>query len=224
MRKQLFLTIAIFSILAVLPVSIFAQNKGNANGFTAKHTTGGKVKIKKGKLSGVINLAKEISGCVFTSRQAVKFAPPDCAAFGAKAEFKIIDAVSKNGKHYLIIEAESPSGNSNCNACGRCGADGATSLIWVQLNAKLKLEQKKSVPISDCENDIYLTENKDINGVMMDGSGYRFVNDQLRIETKGRSNVETKDGNLFKEIIIWNYSRNSPEQGITAEKITFVED
>lgn len=203
---------------------VFAQDKGNPNGFTAKHTTSGNVTIKKGKVSGVINLAKEVSGCVYTSRQAVKFAPPDCASFGAKADFKIIDAVSKNGKHYLIIEAESPSGNSNCNACGRCGADGATSLIWVKLNAKLKLEKMKSVPISDCENDIYLTENKGINGVMMDGKGYRFINNKLRIETKGRSNVETKDRNLMDEIIIWNYSRNSAEKGFTIEKKTLVED
>lgn len=222
--KRNLLSIALFSILAILPINSFAQDKGNANGFTAKHTTSGNVTIKKGKLSVVIKLAKEVSGCVYTSRQAVKFAPPDCAAFGAKADFTIIDAVSKNGKHYLIIEAESPSGNSNCNACGRCGADGATSLIWVQLNAKLKLEKKKSIAISDCENDVYLTEDKDINGVMMDGKGYRFVNNQLRIETKGRSTVETKDGNLPDEIIIWNYSRSSAEKGWTIEKKTLVED
>ncbi len=214
-------------VLTLILVSfsfVFAQDKGNANGFTAKHTTSGNVTIKKGKVSGVINLARQVSGCVYTSRQAVKFAPPDCASFGAKADFKIIDAVSKNGKHYLIIESESPSGNSNCNACGRCGADGATSLIWVKLNARLKLEKKKSIPISDCEINTYLTENKEINDSLRDGKGYRFIDNKLRIETKGRSNVETKDRTLMDEIIIWNYSRNSAEKGFTIEKKTLVED
>lgn len=219
MKNFLLITLILFSFSFVI-----AQDKGNANGFTAKHTTSGNVTIKKGRLSGVINLAREVSGCVYTSRQAVKFAPTDCAAFGSKAFFKIIDAVSKNGAYYLIIEAEAPSGNSNCNACGRCGADGATSLIWVQLNSRMKLKKKKSIPISDCENDTYLTDNKDINQSPMEGKGYRFINNQLRIETKGRSNVETKDRTLMDEIIIWNYSRNSAEKGFTIEKKTLVED
>jgi hypothetical protein len=218
MKNFLLITLILFSFSFVI-----AQDKGNANGFTAKHTTSGNVTIKKGKLSGVINLARQVSGCVYTTRQAVKFAPPDCAAFGSKADFKIIDAVSKNGKNYLIIEAVAPSANSNCNACGRCGADDATSLIWVQLNARLKLEKKKSIPISDCEIDTYLSENKEINGDFFDGRGYRFINNKLRIEIKGRSDVEAKD-NMRNEIIIWNYSRNSAEKGFTIEKKTFVED
>jgi Holliday junction resolvase len=219
MKNFLLITLILFSFSFVI-----AQDKGNANGFTAKHTTSGNVTIKKGKVSGVINLAREVSGCVYTSRQAVKDAPTECASFGAKAVFKIIDAVSKNGKHYLIIETESPSGNSACNACGRCGADGATSLIWVKLNARLKVEEKKSIPISDCEINTYLTENKEINRSIMDGKGYRFIKNRLRIETKGRSDVETKDKNLMDEIIIWNYSRNSAEKGFTIEKKTLVED
>ncbi|MCU0238632.1 MAG: hypothetical protein MUC29_04250 [Pyrinomonadaceae bacterium] len=219
MKKFIVLTLILFSFQIA-----FAQDKGNTNGFTAKHTTNGNVTIKKGKSSSVINLAKEVLGCVYTSRQAVKNAPQDCASFGSKAEFKVVDAVSQNGKHYLIIEAESPTANSACNACGRCGADGATSLIWVKLNANLKLEKKKSIPISDCETSTYLSENKAINESIMDGKGYRFIKNQLRIETKGRSEKETKDGNLMDEIIIWNYSRNSAEKGFTIEKKTFVEN
>lgn len=59
---------------------------------------------------------------------------------------------------------------------------------------------------------------------MMDGKGYRFTKNKLRIETKGRSNVETKDRTLMGKIIIWNYSRNAAEKGFTIEKSTLVED
>jgi hypothetical protein len=58
----------------------------------------------------------------------------------------------------------------------------------------------------------------------MDGKGYRFIKNKLRIETKGRSNVETKEGTLMDEIIIWNYSRNAAEKGFTIEKQTLVEN
>lgn len=193
----------------------FAQEKGKANGFSLKHTTRGNVTVKKGSRTGVINLRSEVAGCVYTTREMIKFAPPDCSAFGSKAEFKVVDAITKNGKYYLIIEAESPSGNTACNACGRCGADGATSLIWVKLDAKLKLEAKKSILYADCNTNTYPSENDNI-----DGDDYKFVKNELRIETKGRD-YET-DGKY--RIILWKYSRNSPEKGFAIEKKTIVED
>lgn len=207
----------IYTIFVVILLSAFsfAQDKGKPNGFSLKHTTGGNVTVKKGALTKVINLRSEVVGCVYTTREMVKYAPQDCAAFGSKAEFKVIDAVTKNGKHYLIIEAEAPSGNTACNACGRCGADGATSLVWVKLDSQLKLEAKKGIPYSDCDTNTYPTENKKINGTT-----YKFVKNEFRIETKGRN--DNGDGKY--QIIIWKYSRNSPNKGFTVEKKTIIED
>lgn len=207
----------IYTIFAVilLSASSFAQDKGKPNGFSLKHTTRGNVTIKKGTLSKVVNLRSEVFGCVYTTREMVKYAPQDCSAFGSKAEFKVIDAVAKNGKYYLIIEAEAPSGNSACNACGRCGADGATSLIWVKLDSRLKLEAKKGIPYSDCNTNTYPTENSEFNG-----ESYKFIKNEFRFETKGRD--YESDGKY--QIILWKYSRQFPDKGFTIEKKTIVED
>ncbi len=204
-------------LLGILLVGFsFAQDNGKVNGFSIKHTTNGNVIVKKGKTSGKFNLSKEVEGCVFTTREMVKNAPEDCASFGTKADFKVIDAIEKSGNYYLLIEAESPSGNYGCNACGRCGADGATTLIWVKLNLRLKLQAKKFFVISACQTNSAPTESE-INK-SYDGKNYIFKNDVFRIEIKG--SAESKGE--YSETIIWKYSRKLPEKGLVIEKRTRV--
>jgi hypothetical protein len=105
-----------------------------------------KVSVSKGTLTRTIDVSEEVAGCGYVSGPVkASLRKRGCAA--PPANFKLIDSITQAGNTYLILLSEAMG---NCNVCGRCGATEAFSLVWLELDQRLKVLNKRSVAIQDC--------------------------------------------------------------------------
>lgn len=175
-----------------------------------------KVSLAKGGLRRTIDLSEEVVGCRYVpGPYKATLTKRGCAAY--PASFKLIDAITKSGKTYLVVLSEAAD---NCNVCGRCGASDALALIWLELDASLRLRNKRSVPIQDCMAFI------DLVGIEAavkepgdtDDFSLRFKNDILSVSFEKRifEDSDPKAGYQFSRL---EYNRKGPGQGfvVTAE-------
>jgi hypothetical protein len=164
----------------------------------------GRVRITNGKFQAVVDLEKDISGCFDlydpTDR---KFRVKDSAGI------TVIDIVSKDAKHYIVLLADA---ESNCNVQGHCGAARDYTLIWLKLDDHLKLEDKRAAVIEDCRSSIFVIEpdyprepDKDLELKLVDG--------KLNLKYGDISKDSADSSRLI-------YDRNAPEKSflITTEK------
>jgi hypothetical protein len=102
----------------------------------------GKVQLSRGALKSILDLSKDISGCIVVyDRGDPKAGKMDTTSFDK------IDEVVKGGKTYLLLSSEI---NSGCNVSGQCGAATDLTLVWLKLNSRLQVESKKAVVVQSC--------------------------------------------------------------------------
>lgn len=200
----------IFSFLFFLfltcgsPFSVAAQKislRGNK--------TGGIV-VTKGKTRATINLSADAAGCAYVPAGERKrdLDARECTA--PPASFKLIDAAVKNNQTFLVVLTEAMG---NCNVCGQCGASEAFALVWLRLDARLRVLQKKSVPLQVCRENISLVSpeiqinNPEDNETL----NLPFKGDVLIIELEKETYGEN-DMSVY-EFSRLEYNRKTPEKG-----------
>ena len=136
--------------IVVLSISISAQTSSKVK---IKNLYSGKIVIKSGKIRSTINLSKDISGCAYVSDSEKRVLEKNnCAVSPAK--IRLVDVTIKKNLIFLVVQSNAAG---SCNICdGQCGRDESTSLIWLKVDARLRLMEKKSIPIEDCSKKIYL--------------------------------------------------------------------
>lgn len=103
---------------------------------------GKKVRIALDPRKRMIDLSNEVLGCT----ELFDPAAPGRRIHDA-ARIGIVDWVHKGRRHYVVFWALA---NANCNVQGHCGAGENCTLLWLQLDAELRLEKKQAVVVQDC--------------------------------------------------------------------------
>lgn len=191
MRK---LHLAVFVTLLLLSPSVFAQSKTAK--LKATSLKKGKVQLTRGTVKSIIDLSKDVSGCITVYDRSDPKVKMDTT------NISLFDSVVKGGKTYVVLLAEI---NSGCNITGECGAATDTTLVWLKLNSALKVESKKAVVVQSCFwGDINLTEES--GDIKLNGG-------KLSIQTE--TNLYKKD--LEYSVSTITYDRASPEKGIVVK-------
>jgi|SRR5215470_4313353 len=121
---------------------------------------------------------------------------------------KVIDRVSKDGKRYLVLLAEA---QSNFNIRGYCNEGYDYTLIWLKLDADLKLEAKNAAVIVGCLSNIFVIDPEyDAKEELL----IKLVGGKVTLQYGDEFN---DDARTVSQLV---YDRKSPEQGFV---ITTVE-
>jgi hypothetical protein len=111
----------------------------------------GKITLVEGKKRATIDLSKNIFGCPYVSSSQKRILDQKgCTA--APATIKLVDAVVKDKLTFLVLQSVAAG---NCNVCGKCGSNETFTLIWLKLDTRLRVLDKKSVLVDDCAEKIY---------------------------------------------------------------------
>lgn len=192
-----------------LAIGASAQTAKN-NRVTIRAVGAGKIVIAKGSRRSTIDLSKDVAGCVYTPiKYKRELDAKGCAS--PPAAFKLINATAKNNQTFLIVETEA---QGNCNVCGRCGASEATALVWLKLDARLRVLEKKAVPIEFCLFDVSLVgsgikPDETTNG---ESPNLKFKDDVLTVEFEKMIFDDQSEisGYEFSHL---EYNRKTPEKG-----------
>jgi len=200
MRIKIF----IFIIFAAA-FGVSAQSK-----LTLKQAGFGKITIAKQNLRAVVDLSKDIAGCVYvTGKNKRELDKIGCTA--SPATFRLIDAQTVKNQHFLIVLSE---GAGRCNVCGQCGASDAFTLVWLKLDARLRVLDKKSVPVEYClENISIVSPDYDVEANTNERLALKFADDVLRVEFEKRKYGETESEENYYEFTTLEYNRKTPEKG-----------
>lgn len=205
MRKIFFIF-----LIAAFCVPFSAQTKSNVK---IQGNNLGKVTVLKGKTRSVIDLSSDVSGCVFVPKEFKKdLDKKGCTA--SPATFKLIDATEKNKQTFLILTADE---QENCNVCGRCGASEATTVIWLKLDARLKLLEKKNLPLEYCGLNLSMIypDSETNKETADDSSDFSFKGNMMTIEFERRLFNEESNGDVdMYEFTLVEYDRTKPENGL----------
>ena len=205
MRKIFFIF-----LIATFCISVSAQTKSNVK---IQASGLGKVTVSKGKTRSIIDLSKDVSGCVFVPTEFKKdLDKKGCTA--PPATFKLIDATEKNKQTFLILTANA---QENCNVCGRCGASEATTVIWLKLDASLKLLEKKNIPLEYCGLNLTMiySDSETNKETPDDSSDVSFKGNVMTIEFERRLFSEESNGDKDTyEFTHVEYDRTKPENGL----------
>ena len=169
----------------------------------------GKIAVMRGKTRSLIDLSKDVAGCAFVSGAAKqRLDKIGCAA--PPATFRMVDATEKNKQTFLILTADA---QENCNVCGRCGASEATTVLWLKLDARLRVLEKKNVPLYFCQENIStISPLSDVDEKTGDEKwNLPFKNDVMTIEFEKRIFGES-DKDVFEYTRV-EYDRTKPEKG-----------
>ena len=184
-KKVKFLLIGALIFINLAPSFAFAQT------IKVRSAKNGKVKIIKEKLSSVINLSKDLSGCPLVYDGS---APKERKVDVTK--FELLDAIKKRNSTYLVLLATM---GGNCNIQGECGATEDSTLVWLKLDQRLKAKNKKAVAIDSCRyNRVELV------------SPVELVNGELKVEY---SEIHYGEKREF-EFYTLTYKRNEAEKGL----------
>jgi hypothetical protein len=136
----------IFSLLFFL----FLNGAATAQKIGVRGNKTGGILVTRGKMRATINLRADAAGCAYVlpGERKRQLDAIECTAL--PATFKLIDASVKNNRIYLVVLTEAMG---NCNVCGQCGASEAFGLVWLQLDANLRVIKKKAVPLEFCLED-----------------------------------------------------------------------
>jgi len=176
------------------------QNTAAIKVFPAR---GKQIRIVAGTKRTLVNLTDDISGFLEmydldVSRRISK----------RPLGIKVIDRVSKDDKRYLVLLAEA---QSNFNIRGFCNEAHDYTLIWLKLDADLKLEAKNAAVITDCQ--------KNLTVITPEGDAeyeptIKLVRGKVTLQYGDALN---DDARTVSQLV---YDRKSPEQGFV---ITTVE-
>lgn len=187
MKKNIF----IGSLILIFSVSGFAQTKTAKLKVTPLKK--GKVQLSRGPVKSILDLSKDISGCIVTyDRGDPKAGKMDTT------DFDKVDEVVKGGKTYLLLSSEI---NSGCNVSGQCGAATDLTLVWLRLNSRLRVESKKAVTVQSCFwGDISMIDDGEIK---LKGGKLSLQFETNRYKTDLEYSVSTL-----------TYDRAAPEKGL----------
>lgn len=169
----------------------------------------GKISVVRGKVRSVIDLSQDVAGCAFISGAAkTRLDKIGCTA--SPATFQMVDATEKNKQTFLILTADA---QENCNVCGQCGASEASTLLWLKLDARLRVLEKKNVPLYFCRENISLISPMSDEDEKTGNETWNlpFKNDVLTIEFEKRIFGDS-DKDIFEYTRI-EYNRTKPEKG-----------
>lgn len=165
---------------------------------------GKRIRIVAGTERTLVDLTDDVSGCLELFDPTISW-----RRTRRPLSIKVIDRVSKDDRHYLVLLAEA---QSNCNVQGYCGAASDHTLIWLKLAAGLKLEEKQSAVIEDCKSNIYVA---DPAYDRLDKLVIKLVRGRLAIEYGNTIDDEVR---TLSQLV---YDRKFPERGfviMTKEK------
>lgn len=193
-------------ILVVLATAAAAQTKVGV--YSLKSGGAGRIMLRAKSLSATIDLKKEVFGCPYVApKYRANLTKLGCAA--SPAEFKLLDGRAKSGRHYILISSEAMG---NCNVCGRCGASESVSLIWLVLDRRMKVLQRKSVAVEHCADNVSL---KSPEFDFAEGGDqifeWKFDGDILRAEFE---TTVYGDESADVSVSSLEYSRLAPEKGL----------
>jgi hypothetical protein len=157
---------------------------------------GKRIRIVAGTERTLVNLTDDVSGCL-------ELFDPTISQRRTREplRIKVIDSVSKDDRHYLVLLAWA---QSNCNVQGHCGASTDHTLIWLKLDSGLKLEKKQSAVIVDCRTSIDMIDTEYDS---QDRLIIKLVRGRLAIEYG-----DTFDDNV-RTLSQLAYDRKFPERG-----------
>ena len=164
----------------------------------------GKAQIISGKASAVIDLSKDISGCLLIYDGT----DPKLKKYDATG-FNLLDSVRKNGAIYLVLVATS---GGNCNVQGHCGATEDWTMIWLKLSNNLKVLDKKAVVVQSCHYG-----SIDLESIELDKNDVqkppKLVNGKLKIGYSENQYREDRDY-IFHTL---TYKKAEAEKGFTVK-------
>lgn len=200
LRKLIFLSGLI--LISSLSANVIAQTKTAKLKVTSLKK--GKVQLSRGAVKSVLDLSKDVSGCIVVYDRSEPKTKIDTTNFSA------VDSVVKGGKTYLLLLAEI---NSGCNITGQCGAATDLTLVWLKLNSSLRLEQKKAVIVQSCFwEDINIIDEE--SGDETDASGYfKLKNGVLSLQFETNRYHTEQDYSVSTV----TYDHSQPEKGIAVK-------
>ena len=168
-----------------------------------------KISVSKGKAHLTIDLSKEVAGCAYVSGASKReLDKRDCAA--PSASFKLLDSTEKNRQTFLLVMSEAMG---NCNVCGQCGASEAFALVWLKLDARLRLIEKKSVPIEFCFENVSLVNPSIAVDEQDQNEDLKLVFNQNVLTVEFEKVVNGKNEEIIYEFSRLTYDRKTPENG-----------
>jgi hypothetical protein len=197
--KNLLLTVFVcISLLLTFGNSAVAQTKIKVTPLKK-----GKVQLARGAVKSVLDLSKDISGCIVTyDRGDPKAGKMDTT------DFDKIDEVVKGGKTYLLLVSEI---NSGCNVSGECGAATDLTLVWLKLNSRLQIESKKAVAVQSCFwGDISMIDDGETTNETDSTGNFKFSKGILALEFE--TNRYKTD--LEYTVTSVKYNRAAAEKGL----------
>ena len=104
-------------------------------------------RLVQGGSSSTVRLQGDIAGCTTGTYDG---SDPKSKPEGGAASTRVLDMVQKGSLWFVVFQTSLGSG---CNVQGRCGAGTAVSVVWLKLDAKLKLLAKQAVIVEECLTD-----------------------------------------------------------------------
>ena len=169
-------------------------------------------RFQQGNLKSSVTLQGDIAGCTTGSYDG---SDPNSKPSGGAAATRVIDEIRKGAFWYLTFQTTLGSG---CNVQGMCGAGSAVSVVWLKLDAKLKVISRKAVIVVECLTNTGLSKWAGRTGNdVMDSTDpkLRMVAGKLEIEFK-RDDFSTKQTTISS----LKYDRKSPEKGLIVSSKT----
>jgi hypothetical protein len=160
-----------------------------------------------GLVRSKIKLQGHIAGCTTGSYDGSN---PKSKPSGGAATTRVINMVwrdrTEESPAYVTFQTTLGSG---CNVQGRCGASSAVTVVWLELDPKLKVVSKKAVIVQDCLTNTRLTQ-------WVGKTGFWLNDGKLEIgfETEDFSTKQKTASSL-------HYDRSTAEKGLIISSKTF---
>ncbi len=195
------------SLIILLPAIGRAQQKlpNNQNPLPSVRTLrAGKARLTLGKISKIVDLSEDIPGCL----SIYDGTDPKRTRSDYTNYLKIVDKTWKDNYFYIVLLA---SGQGNCNVQGMCGAATDYALIWLKLDQKLAVTDKKSVIIENCRGSVSLIKPQPTEDDYQNGFKLVLQNKTLAVEFEENRYA---DPNAYKYSRV-TYNAAEPEKGFT---------
>jgi hypothetical protein len=174
-------------------------------------------KFHQGGLESKISLQGDIAGCTTGSYDGSN---PKSKPRGGAAKTRVIDMVwrdrTKESPIWVTFQTTLGSG---CNVQGMCGAGSAVTVVWLELDPKLKVVSKKAVIVQDCLTNTGLTQWFGKTGDdVLNSTNPTFWLKEGNLEIV----FETEDYNKKQKVVsILRYSKNASQKGLILSSKTF---
>lgn len=169
-------------------------------------------RFRQGNLKSSVTLQGDIAGCTTGSYDG---SDPNSKSSGGAATTRVIDEIRKGAFWYVTFQTTLGSG---CNVQGRCGAGSGITVVWLKLNARLKMISRKTVIVEDCMTDTGTSKFAGKTGDEIKDSfdpKFRLVAGKLEIEFQ-RDDFNTKKTTISS----LRYDRRAPEKGLIVSSKT----